>query len=353
MCDILFQNYAAAINGVADPSTDLVPTFLLFEYTECSGNFFPNEDGVSFQTNTFTQGQTTNVSHWQPVINTQIPQSFFIPFNFQNVVMSSFVGRTSTFLGPFYSSDVSTLNWQTNPTGLGLSSMADDPIVLVTFNYVFTWQNQGVLPMCMGHTGYIGPFSLNRYQPQSTRCDYFMTNQWCNTYIQNNECGCFADLPAIEAQSASLHVNLPVICFGSNCATKTTYKTNNMISQPCNLTICEQTILSSPNIINAGTDTVFCGGQFFNDTGVIPLPPPVSPLPAPSEPSSGTPFYVWIMLAVSAILFVLLIFLLFAEKPTKESSLLHQIRKISKSRNTNLSKQPGDSDQVNLNDSFL
>lgn len=341
MCDQIFQNYAAAINGVDDPNTDLVPTVLLFSGLDCTGTQYPQVGGQGFVTNTFTSG--SGVGPIGPSFGGPVPffvQSFIIPFNFGSARFNDQTGKLSTFIGPFFTTNTNLLSWQ-NDTN---SSMYNVPIYAIRFVTVLDWPSQGVLPMCMGRAQTMGPFALNRYTPTSDRCDTFMSTTWCSANINNEECSCFRELPAIEQKSADLKVDLPVICFGTSCATLRTYKTNGMLSKPCNLTICQQTVNATPGIINAGTDTVFCGGQFYTENGDI-APPSVSPLPSPGGTTTdqGTPFYVWIMLGVSGLLFLVLIYLLFAQRKGTQSSILRQIQKITKNKKSthNMSAEQG------------
>ncbi len=321
MCDSFFTNYVDAINGFTDQTTDLVPSMIFFSHNNCGSFFTPSYDGT-FVTNPFSQGQTLSISG---------SPCFFIPWNFKEVVFTSNAGRTSTLFGPFLSVDTTSIFWQNNNGAGNDIDMFRDPIQSVRFVTILDWTSQALLPMCMGVTNFIGEYPLSRFFPQSGRCDAFMANTWCTKFLQNTECSCFAELPGIEAKANQYQVNLPVICFGQNCSLQKSYKTNNMLSTPCNISICQQRINQAPGIVNTSTDTIYCGGQFFNQSGQIPGQPSATPLPAPTNPtSSGTPFYTWIMLGVAGVLFIVLIFLLFAEKPKKDSNILKQIHEISK-----------------------
>lgn len=327
MCEVALSNLANAINAELDPTKDFVPSLVFFRNSQCAGGFFPNQGGA-FTTNTWKAGETLNASQW----NNQAA-ALFIPFNFKTVLLTSNAGRTSTLLGPYLIPDLSTVTWQNNLAGQVDDNMQNDPIKSVLLVTVATWESESVYSMCMGKIGFIGNFALDRYKPQSTRCDAYMQTNWCVSHPDNEECGCFKDLVSIQAKSQDLKVNLPVLCFGQTCALKNTYKTNNILSQPCSITICQQTINSTPGIINAGEDTIFCAGQFFNEQGILPAP--VNILPAnPSDTgvtNTGTPFYVWIMVGVSGILFVLLVFLLFGSRPKpNNSSVLAELRRLEK-----------------------
>ena len=338
MCETFFSQYLSFINGPSQP----VPSLMLFASTDCNAPQYPVGPGGStdFVSNPFSAGQTITHANWKVAgqLGDNNIAAFFVPFNFITVKMRSAGGRESTIQGPFFQANTSNLNWQNNLLQPTFADMYSDPIDSMTFTYMMDWPSQALVTMCMGGTNYIGSFPITSWAPQTSNCDTFMTNVWCPDNINRTECACFKELPAIEAKSLEYKVNLPVICFGQQCATLRTYKTNGMLSSPCNLTICLQTISESPGIIDVSTNVIFCGGSFFNSSGVIPTQPTVTALPAPTEPDDGTPFYVWIMLAAAGILFLVLIFLLFSEKPTAQSSILAEIKKI-KAVNSTLSEE--------------
>lgn len=331
MCDAWSENYAAQINTFNSTTSDLQPTLVLFGSTDCGGTFFP-EALSQVPSNPFVQAQRLVAG----IDFALVPASLYIPFNFFTVVMTSQSGTySSTFLGPVTLPNLTLVRWQTPASATANPTMASDPIHTITFSALQPWTSS-LFEMCMGETRYVDAFPLSRYYPQSERCDYFMSQQFCNNPVNqaNNPgpCACLIEEPGLEAESKKLGVTLPVVCFGEGCATERSYKTNNMMSQPCNLTICQQIISSTPGIINEGQDTIFCGGQFYKANGTI-VAPSLTPLPAPSnQQQEGTPFYVWIMLGVSAVLFVVLVVLLFTERPPKEVSVLRQIRKMQTQR---------------------
>ena len=340
-CENIFQNYAQAINDFDSSTTDLVPGLLLFSDLACGSTQFPSTGGSNFVTNSYSSGDSIGSADWGGF---EI-KSFFLPWTFKLVVMTSNAGRTNQFIGPFFTENTALLGWQSDPTSS--ANMQSDPVKTITFVEILSWEAQALLPQCMGKAEFIGEFFLSRFSSQTQRCDTFMRPNtdssvvtWCGPNLNNSECACFKELPEIEAKSQRLGVNLPVICFGPECATQNTYKTSNMLSQPCNLTICQQTINSTPGVINESTDTVFCGGQFFNSSGNV-TSPSVTPLPGPpSVTQSDTPFYVWIMLGVSGLLFIVLIYLLFAPKPKHQSSILRQIQKFSRQRRARSAVRP-------------
>lgn len=349
MCEDFINVYAANINTVNSDTTDLQPTVVLFTDPQCGGALFPETSGA-VSSNSFVQGQTLT----RNVDFAMIPAALYLPFDFVQVTLTSDAGRSSLLLGPLTLPNLSLVNWQQPEGGVTNPDMVSDPIKTITFTSLQSWTSS-VFDMCMGETRFVGPYPLSRFYPQSERCDYFMTNQFCNNPInvahEPDACSCITEEPAIEAQSQQLGVTLPVICFGTACATTRSYKTNNMLSQPCNLTICQQIISSTPGIVNEGQDTIFCGGQFYKANGSI-VAPSVSPDSAPTTSSESTPFYVWIMLAVSAVLFVVLVILLFMDRPKKEVSILRQLRKMQSRRQvynlSNSSTQPLETDATPL-----
>jgi hypothetical protein len=334
MCEAEFERYANAINIVESPTSDLIPGILLYSSIECQDIQFPNTGGRNFVSNMYSSNQTISSGTWGFTV-----ASFFIPYNYKLVVMEGAGGRKSQFVGPYFTTNTASLGWQ-----VGGGNMHSDPITSITFTEILEWDSQAMLPQCMGKLEFIGLFSLVRYTPQTDRCDAFMMDTWCCpscTMLNNVECACFKELPEIEAKSAKLGVELPVICFGEQCATENTYKTKGMLEKPCNLTICQQTINSTPGIINEGEDVVFCGGQFFKQNGDI-AQPSITPIPGPPTPTTGedAPFYVWIMLGASGILFMVLVYLLFAAPPKHGSSILRQIRRISQARKASRAVRP-------------
>ena len=324
MCDALTERYAGVINTT---NPDLVPTVLFFKGKDCTGDMWPGT-GTDFIAKEFTSTST-------PLPVGFNPQSIFVPFNYQNIEVEN-ATTTSSIPGPYFIADLTTTLWSSGPSAG--QNMVTVPITSLTSESRLNWESQALLSMCMGDVQFIGAFVLSRFLAQGQRCDEFMTS-WCSisSNIKSEQCGCFDDLPEILAKSEKLKVDLPVICFGEKCATTRTYKTSSMLSKPCNITICQQTVNTSPGVINEGTDVVFCGGKFFNEQAEIAVPS-ISPTKgaALSKKGEEAPFYVWIILGVSAILFILLIYIMFSKPLKKGSSILDQLRTI-RSINSNKS----------------
>jgi len=325
-CNSTFLAYANNINnnnGSDSASTDVVPCLQLFSADSC------NTDQTTYPgitvSNPFTQGQTiTNGVAWSFTV-----VGFFIPFNFSVVTMTSTTGGyTVTYHGPYYV--VNTANW-TWPGSNNTSTMRANPIATITFGTILDWDSSLVL-QCMGNVQSIAQYPLTRYMGQGARCDYFMSTDWCVApRLANTECGCFKDLPTVEAEATRLGVSLPVICFGEACATGNTYRTFAMQQFPCNLTICSQIVKESPGIVDTSTNTVFCGGQFYNSLGSV-VAPSISVTSSAIASQAASSWYTWVMLGASGLIMIVLVALLFVKRPEKQSSLLTQIRQIKADR---------------------
>jgi len=177
-----------------------------------------------------------------------------------------------------------------------------------------------IFSMCTGQKRLIGPYPLSRYDPQGSVCDAYMQT-YCNQPANQSQevCGCFEDQKTLAVQEEKLKVALPVTCFGTKCAKGKAYKTSNMTTLPCNLTVCQQTITTAPGVFNDSDTYLYCGGSFFDRAGEsTTYNPTVSPV-VPSDttdPSAQTDLYTWILFGISAVMFLLLIFLLFGAKPS-------------------------------------
>jgi hypothetical protein len=324
MCDAFLQNYSSSINNVADPTTDLQPTLLLFQNPDCTGNFSPRDPNTGEVTNNTLQ---ENVTYAVAMSN---PAGFFVPFNIGVVRFDDGGVNTLTVLGPTTVSDTSLIFWD----GTSIT-LKDNPIQYFTVLELRDWETGFLHPMCMGRIHTVGPNRLIRFEPARQRCDYFMQNQFCiNDRLTGEEtCGCYNDLVSVKERSVELGVDLPVLCFGEKCATTNTYKSNSMLSKPCNITVCEQKIQESGGNLLTGNDAIFCAGHFFGNTGELtPSVTPVLVSNALDQDSGGTPYFVWILLGVSAVLFLFLAFLMFSKRPPKSKSNLDKLKQYLKSQ---------------------
>ena len=222
MCEAFLQNYSHVISSEQSVTHDLVPTLLFFEGTNCSQNFKPRSASESFVGFEYKTGTTYKISSSNPSADDNRlglgsrPKSFFAPFNYLEFTLTSKSGAcSSTLLGPYLVKDVSLLNWQTCSN----TSMKSDPIDTVTVKQIIP-QQQWIKNACMGQIRKLGNSKLARFEPQSERCDHFMSKQFCigERLESETECGCFKNFPDIISKSEKLKVNLPVICFGKECA---------------------------------------------------------------------------------------------------------------------------------------
>lgn len=304
MCQVFFQNYAAQLSD----DTNQEPQLVFFRATQCTPVpplfLSLNAGGTyDFTANNFVVG------------------SLYVPFNY-SVTLLSRHGRSLLVLGPNFIADCSTRFWPD-----GQASMLDDPVTLVKCERRDVWETVR-REMCMGTLKTIGTFSIPAYAPQSSWCDNYMTTKFCVSQPNDPRCACVAEQQDLNAQANANGVTLPVTCFGYKCATSRSYRTSAMNDQPCSLTLCRQIITQTPGVINEGTFQIFCGGQFFNQKGETP-----STMPAPDPTiidvgASPTPFYTWVMLGVSGILFLMLVFLLFTPQARRLNQTDTTLKKI-------------------------
>jgi hypothetical protein len=353
MCDAFLQNYSGAVNAFKSPSEDLVPGLVLFSGPNCTGNHYPrntqtgglidlrDSDWVTkLSDGTYTK---TNV---RPGIATIFPgetavQSFIIPFNIQKV---RFFGEVddgdvySDFVGPYRASSTSNMNWQDY---LSLDTPLNKAHRMNNITYVQILQMSDWLydvhQMCMGKLRTLGPYKLTRYEQSGDRCDNFMKNEYCCKSCDGYEtidCGCYRDLEEVKERSQEVGVDLPVLCFGEHCASTNTYKSAGMLSKPCNITVCEQLIQETSanlSVISNSTDTILCSGHFFTSQGELLKaedPAPLLGVTDSRSPHDENPFYVWIMLAVSGVLFGLVVYLMFSRGSSSNGNLDTIIQKL-------------------------
>jgi hypothetical protein len=89
-----------------------------------------------------------------------------------------------------------------------------------------------------------------------------------------------------------------------------------MAMETCNLTICKQTILSSPGIIQDGNYTIYCGGHFFDKQGALIQPVASVPDKEAAAPISSASVWVpYIVVGVGMLICLILVFLIFSPKP--------------------------------------
>lgn len=246
-----------------------------------------------------------------------VPKSVFIPFTHHHVRFTTTSGTTD-IMGPFTLLEV------------------DDPITAFTILDASDWTTNVIPSACAGNTKFIGSFPLRRIQPQSSRCDAAMT-ALCALHPESNPvCGCFADIIALEDQSAIAGINLPVTCFGPRC-NGLAYKTADMVAQTCNLTICEQTITASPGVVQDGNFTIYCGGRFFQKNGQLVSPNANSSdagsvISPGGTASSSSAWISYAVVGVGLILCLVLVFLIFSPKPRMGNDpVVQQLRSLERS----------------------
>lgn len=302
MCTVQLQNYTSFLDSADE---DYVPSILLWSQSDCTAKMFPSDNKTaSFPIDDqFPIGQEILVPFAQTF-------AIFIPFTVTSVTfVGSFPENTSTFRGPLLISNTNLLNWQ---HGNWVPMTA---IRLVIVNGVRDWV-QSRRDMCMGQDHTIGSNILQRYNSGTERCDLFMTNEYCvgDTLDNDEACACLKEIPDIMSLSNSLHVDLPVLCFGVQCATGNTYKTNAILSKPCNMTLCEQLLNTTGTETGTIEAMIYCGGKFYDNPGTFALPQ-TTPLPnqAPPTKPTETPYFVWIILGVSGVLLIFVAMLMFAK----------------------------------------
>lgn len=281
MCDAFVYNYFQNVNE----STEIIPVPVVFEKPDCLGKKqeLLSADGT-FQ---FT------------------PKSWYIPFNIEHILFNNSNANKMEIKAPQLRSQVPA-NFV--PTSWSELIMRD-------------WFKEIVPNMCMGRTNTISKYALTLYTPGSMNCDAFMENVFCKGDVLNTDakCGCFKDRKQIYEQSLQRNISLPITCFGQNCSLNRSYKTTNMATVPCNITLCEQTI-------SAGTEGVkdnqklYCSGYFYHSQNEL-SEQPVNIIKKPSNTPDSYPFYTWIIIGVSVVLFWLLIFLMFTTTPIEETKL--------------------------------
>ncbi len=325
MCEAALQNYASFINNHEDVTSDSIPTILFFGNTNCTSTIFPvNPQNASFTNYDYPIGANFILP------NSVVPvKSFYIPFNVAEVIFLGQNNASSIFTGPILVADTNLINWQNGPIN---QSMLQVPIVSIEIVSMRNW-NESVLNMCMGQQHGIGSNALSRYYPISQRCDYFMEQQFCinDTLTSDPACGCFADLVQVKVMSAELGVDLPVLCFGKTCALERTYKSNSILSKPCNMTICQQLLQFSDGVITGDAKAeLICSGHFFDNVSnlSIPTPTPIADYTQATGPSDS-PYFIGIMIAISIVLFALLAFLMFTntkKKKPEQKPIVQQVQ---------------------------
>lgn len=206
---------------------------------------------------------------------------------------------------------------------------------------------------------YVGNTVLNSFRPQSIECDAFMKS-YCNPLLSNLSCslstndsnsslagrqtgrilkeGIADDLKDREAPCACVleqrcqeniygdatAAKMPVICTGKNCSLEG-YKFQEMVQQPCNLTLCRQIIeTDGKNIVNTGTQTLYCGTQSHqlvsnkdeetNEVKSVNIQETAAPAsdttankPVHVNADQSVPTYLWIIIGFIVLMLIVLV----------------------------------------------
>lgn len=313
MCDAFFQSYANEISSFSDTAQDMAPTILTFSGPNCTGTFSPNTDGGHTKPQAYpVKGETINV----PIQ----PKSFYIPPGVTVSARSDTGSHLGTYHGPWLVEDTSK---HTYPGSSLLAS--EHPVVKFIVVTAESWEDTVVPRMCMDEPMYLSGNPLVRYTMGSDRCDQYTQDTYCKRNPGAELCNCIEGIARIAKLGTlkdGTKVSVPVTCFDDLCATTKSYKTSAMQKQPCNFTICQQKInLIGENIFDGSTHEVFCGNTFFSDEAAENAEPTISDKEFTSSTvatsTTETPYYVWVMIGVSGVIFILLIFLMFSPKPKK------------------------------------
>lgn len=350
MCDVALLNIANQINGDTQYVEDLyIPTITGYTLENCGGAV-DNNNAYTSKTywKTYANVNTYDVTGWK---------SFYIPYNVSSVRFceSSECKYSSYFRGPYLVEDVKNIDWQTGTEPN--KSMNDIPPTLM---YVLQqnsliesggnlsdggWLSYEVPRLCAGSHELLDVYSLLRWEPQSLRCDALYTDFCSETKnIDADICACFKEQKNLIDKEDQYGVLLPVICFGQKCATGIApdsknpyailnpYKTSTMVGEKCNLTVCQQIIKGSGNAIATanGSDTIFCGNSIFTPEGDNPVSNDTgnNPIVYNYTPKEKQPIWTYVFIAVAALIFLLLTYLMFSNSLENDIKVQKQINLI-------------------------
>lgn len=277
-CDIFLRRYASS-TGVLTSGLDIV----FFEQSSC--------DGVI---KLFDPKQTSFISDVQAWFGS-MPSAMFLPFNLP-IVELVFADNTIQFVsGPVF---ITPLN---NLKSLNVVQMLD-------------WETQVLLPGCLGlQEWFVNSNKMLDISPQTTFCDDFMI-QYCAKadHVSDKPCACFADISTVQDMSDLTGINYPVNCFGSNCVSLGGYQTYAMMSTPCSVTSCVQSL--SVNASNASStsnleQTTHCTGSYF-ETLNLNSSSQMTTAPTPGS-STQSVFSLVLQIGFTVVLFVIVLLVFF------------------------------------------
>lgn len=309
MCSNVLSNYATFLNAGSEP------TLLTFQLKNCKGLLTPSTDnGNGFTSNTYTKGET--------IVLTNGMKSMYIPVSITQVEVTSATGLKSTLYGPYVSGNTDGLVWDTSSES---KTWLDDNPVSVKIVDIQNW-NMLIRQQCLGRVVQVNGYDLLRYQGQTNTCDTFMTN-YCALHVNSPECGCFL------AQKSHTLKSTGVACVSQDCVGQRTYKTKAMLERPCNQTLCQQIIKTDPNNENLiqVNNKIYCNSNYFdkdtqevskdsnqatNEVGEVQNTSSetntthTQNLKVTSKP---TPWYTWIIIGISCVLFIILTTLIYKD----------------------------------------
>ncbi len=327
MCDAFWSRYASVLNTDGPNGTDRVPSPIFFSGKNCTGLFWPNDgNGDVPVTNTILAQQGVPVSFAAGFT----AQSVLVPFNYQQLNLTPATGSAQSILGPFAVSDLTSV-------------VTIGPGASITPTIIQDWDSV-ITRGCNGDALFVGSARLNRYQPQSDRCDAKMTD-YCSkaANIDAEPCGCFKDLKTLQQANLAL----PVVCFGKHCASGgSAYRTQAMISEPCNVSICKQSIVNNSTVAIQDTDfTIYCNGRFFNTQGeeldaTADQNQPAVTVQKSSSSGLSSNTISYIILGVGVVLCFLLVMLMFTPRPKPNADeTLQKLERLAEPQTTTLDLQ--------------
>lgn len=324
MCDAFWSRYASVLNTDTPDGKDRIPSPIFFSGKNCTGLFWPNDGNgdVPVTNSTFAnQGQTVSYGAGFTA------QSVLVPFNYPQLNLTPATGNSQSILGPFAVSDLSSV------VTIGPGATVT-PVIIQNWDTVIT-------RACNGDTLFVGTTPLSRYRPQSERCDEKMTD-YCSKAenIDAEPCGCFKDLQTLQQANLAL----PVICFGKNCAAGgSAYHTQAMVSEPCNVSICKQSIINNSTVAIQDTDfTIYCNGRFFNTQGeeldsTTDQNQPAVAVQKTSSSGLSSNTISYIIMGVGVVLCFILVMLMFTPRPKPNADeTLQKLERLAEPQTTTL-----------------
>lgn len=269
------------------------PHPLFFSHTQCSGSLWPQFDDVvpinvrynlPFSPNLeaiYIPAYWTVVLYKDPIAGSSVSRTFcssnapVLLSSLLNIFFNT-IPPNCVFASPPQYTNESVFN---NVRSIMMTSMV--PLTTLVYR-TECWQ----FDMCNQYvTTNMNGSNLTSYQPGSQECDSVMNgfcsakdgytcrlNQQAGDNLLLPECGCVKDEMEIrdtfchpgdtsqQCQDAGKFQQfVPVICFGKNCGFQG-YRFGRMLSQKCNVTLCQQliNILGQNNAVDVQS-VLYCG----------------------------------------------------------------------------------------------